>query len=601
MRSARWLSCTPRLLEAATSLLTAAAASLLIVTAASAQQAATLDLEGLWVARAHYGPDVRGRLMVLKRGDGIVADIAGFSVPVKQQGKKLSFELPDGKGSFRGEQAGAQIEGHWIQPRTVESGARYATPLVLRADGDGRWTGEVAPREDHWTWYLPVTRGADGRYSTYLRNPERNQGVFLGASRIEQEGDLIRLMGTPRGQEKERVIASGRRDSEAGTFNLALPRGTFDFARDKDRSSPFYARGNPPERYRYVPPVQLDDGWPVSSLEKEGIDRATIEKFVQKLIDMPQDSVSTSQVHSVLIARHGKLVLEEYFHGFDRDTPHDLRSASKSWTNVLIGAAMQAGVPIRLDTPVYQTMLGSVPADLDPRKKAMTLEHLISMTAGFDCDDSGERPGDEDPMQEQTAEPDWYRYSLNVPMAWNSGDQIVYCSMKPNLAVGVLEKIAGEPSSEMFYRLVAKPMRMTNYHLFLQPTGQPYGGGGHHFTTRDFMKLTQLFLNDGKWEGRQIVSSEWARKSGAALRVLSPTSGQTYGYLWNSFAYPYRGRKVHAYFPGGNGGQVYIGIPDLDLLIAFTGGSYADRVLFRSQREYVPQDILPAVSDVVRR
>ena len=316
----------------------------------------------------------------------------------------------------------------------------------------------------------------------------------------------------------------------------------------------------------------------------------------QKLIDVQQDSVSASQVHSVLIARHGKLVLEEYFHGFDRDTPHDTRSASKSWTNVLIGAAMQSGVPIGLDTPVYETMLGSLPADLDPRKKAMTLEHLISMTAGFDCDDSGERPGDEDPMQEQTAEPDWYRYSLNVPMAWSSGEKIVYCSMKPNLAAGMLEKIAGEPLPEMFERLVARPMRMGRYHLFLQPTGQPYGGGGHYFTTRDFMKLTQLLLNDGQWEGRQIVSREWAQKSGAALRVLSPKSGQTYGYLWNSVAYPYRGRKLHAYFPGGNGGQVYIGIPDLDLLIAFTGGSYADPVLFKSQREYVPEDILPAVS-----
>jgi CubicO group peptidase (beta-lactamase class C family) len=198
-------------------------------------------------------------------------------------------------------------------------------------------------------------------------------------------------------------------------------------------------------------------------------------------------------------------------------------------------------------------------------------------------------------MQQQTKEPDWYRYALNVPMAWNSGDRIVYCSMKPNLAAGMLGKIAGEPLPEMFWRLVAKPMRMSNYHLFLQPTGQAYGGGGHQFTTRDFMKLTQLFLNDGRWEGRQIVSRDWARKSGAALRVLSPKSGQTYGYLWNSVAYDYNGRKVHAYFPGGNGGQVYIGIPDLDLLIAFTGGNYADGVMFRSQREFVPKDILPGV------
>ena len=571
-------------------------ASLLIAAAAVAEPAGSPDLQGLWAAHARYDSGVRGRLMILKRGNGIEADIAGFSVPVTQVGKKLSFELADGKGSFRGEHVGDQIEGHWIQPVTVESGARYATPLILRMDGNERWAGTVVPREDHITYYLPVTRGADGGYATYVRNPERNQGVFLGVTRIEQDGDIVRLFGMRRGQDKESVVAIGRSNLEEDTFSLSLNGNAFNFAREMDKSNPFYARGNPPERYRYIPPVRLDDGWPVSTLQNEGIDQATIERFVQKLIDMPQDNVSTSQIHSVLIARHGKLVLEEYFHGFDRDTPHDTRSASKSWTNVLIGAAMQAGVPIRLDTPVYETMQSSVAADLDPRAKATTLEHLISMTAGFDCDDSGERPGDEDTMQEQTAEPDWYRYSLNVPMAWTSGEQIVYCSMKPNLAAGMLERIAGEPLPEMFYRLVAKPMRMDKYHLFLQPTGQAYGGGGHHFTTRDFMKLTQLFLNDGKWEERQIVSQEWARKSGAALRVLSPTSGQTYGYLWNSFSYPYRGRKLHAYFPGGNGGQVYIGIPELDLVIAFTGGNYADRVLFRAQREFVPDDILPAVS-----
>jgi len=569
--------------------------ALVIATVALAQTPQAPELEGLWVAHERYGPDVHGRLIIFKRDGALVADLAGHSVPVQQQARTLSFELPDGKGGFRGEQAGGEIRGQWIQGRTVQGGARYATPLVLRADGQERWTGVVTPREDRMTYFLPVKRGVDGRYATYLRNPERNQGLFLGASRIEQDGDTIRLLGTGRRQGPETVIAAGRRDPDTGRFTLPLAGGSFDFARDTSSTSPFYPRRNPPDRYQYSPPLQLDDGWPVSTLEAEGIDRATIEKFVQKLIDAPQDGIGASQVHSLLIARHGKLVLEEYFHGHDRDTPHDTRSASKSWTNVLIGAAMQAGIPIRLDTPVYETMLGSVPADLDPRKKAMTLEHLVSMTAGFDCDDSGERPGDEDPMQEQTAEPDWYRYSLNVPMAWTSGEKIVYCSMKPNLAAGMLEKIAGEPLPEMFDRLVARPMRMGKYHLFLQPTGQPYGGGGHHFTTRDFMKLTQLFLNDGQWEGRQIVSREWAQQSGAALRVLSPTSGQTYGYLWNSFSYPYRGRKLHAYFPGGNGGQVYIGIPDLDLLIAFTGGSYADAVLFKPQREFVPQDILPAV------
>lgn len=565
-------------------------------TATLAQDAGQQSLEGLWVAKARFGPDVRGSLLILPRGRGLVADIGGYTVPVVQAGKLLSFELADGKGSFRGTRIGSQIDGQWIQPITVGGGARYATPLILRVDGAGRWRGDVVPLDDHRTYFLPIARGGDGRLTTYLRNPERNQGIFLGVSRIEQEGEVIRLVGTRRGQREESLIASGRRDPASGNFAIPIQGFTYNFTRDADGSSDFYPRAKPPAHYQYSPPLQLDDGWPVSTLEKEGIDRAAIERFVQKLIDMPMEGISSSQIHSLLIARNGKLVLEEYFHGNHRDMPHDTRSAAKSWTNVLIGAAMQAGVPIRLETPVYETMLGQVPANLDPRKKAMTLEHLISMTAGFDCDDSGDRPGDEDVFQQQTQEPNWYRYMLNVPMAWNSGDQIVYCSGKANLAGGMLEKIAKEPMPELFYRLVAKPMRMSNYHLFLQPTGEAYGGGGHHFTTRDFMKLTQLFLNGGKWEGKQIVSSEWARKSGAPLRLLSPSSGQTYGYLWNSFAYEHKGRKLHAYFPGGNGGQVYIGIPELNLLIAFTGGNYADRVMFRSQREFVPQDILPAVN-----
>jgi CubicO group peptidase (beta-lactamase class C family) len=562
---------------------------------AIAQTAGPQDLAGLWVAHSRNGPDIRGHLMIVPRANGLVADIAGFTVPVRQQGKALSFELPDGEGSFRGIRSGDVIEGQWIQGMTANSGARYATPLVLRPDRDGHWSGNVIPDDDHMTYYLPLTRSADGRYSTFLRNPERNQGIFIGATRLEQEGDIVSLIGIHRGQKQEAVIGTGKIDPDSGTMAISIQGGIFNFTRDTNKSSPFYPRWNPAEHYHYSPPVQLNDGWPVSTLAKEGIDEAAIEKFVQKLIDMPMDNVSSSQIHSLLIARHGKLVLEEYFHGYDRDTPHDLRSASKSWTNVLIGAAMQAGVPIRLDTPVYQTMLGSVPPHLDPRKKAMTLENLISMTAGFDCDDSGDRPGDEDQMQQQTKEPDWYKYSLNVPMAWNNGDKIVYCSMKPNLAAGMLEKISGDTMPEMFWRLVAKPMHMSNYHLFLTPTGTAYGGGGHHFTTRDFMKLTQLFLNGGKWEGRQIVSPEWVRKSSSPLRVLSPTSGQTYGYLWNSFTYHVGDRKLYCYFPAGNGGQVFIGIPDLDLLVAFTGGNYADAALLRPQREFVPQDILPAV------
>jgi CubicO group peptidase (beta-lactamase class C family) len=438
---------------------------------------------------------------------------------------------------------------------------------------------------------MPMTRRPDGTYATYLRNPERNLGRFIQVSSVRVDGNAVELIGR-QGNNPTAVIARGVYDE--GSIRVPLGGATFDFTKVADKSmSGFYPRGRPPERYSYVRPLVLDDGWPVATPEEVGISRVGIEKFVQMLIDMPMDSITTSQIHSLLIARGGKLVVEEYFHGYDRSRPHDTRSAAKSWVAVLIGAAMQAGVPIRTTTPVYQTMLASLPSDLDARKRAMTLEHLISMTAGYNC--SGENaPGDEDVMQEQREEPDWYRYSLNVPMVTAPGDTIVYCSIEPNLAAGMLQKIAGEPLPEMFYRLVAKPMRMSAYHLFLSPTGDAYGGGGHRFLPRDFMKLAQLMLNRGKWDGRQITSSDWASKSGSALRNLTRT--QTYGWLWNSVAYEYKGRKVHALFAGGNGGQIFMAIPDLELVIAFTGGNYSHAATFNAQREFIPKYILPAIN-----
>src|SRR2546429_5049299 len=197
---------------------------------------------------------------------------------------------------------------------------------------------------------------------------------------------------------------------------------------------------------------------------------------------MPMDSLNTLQIHSLLIARHGKLVLEEYFHAASRDEPHNLRSASKSWTATLIGAAMHAGVPLRLDTPVYRTMLGTVPADLDPRKRAMTLEHLLTMTAGFNCDEDDSTSANEDVLDSRGIE-HWWDYTLTVSLVSAPGEKIFYCSTEAHLAGGLLAKVAGTPQLELFDRLLARPMRMRNYYLAVRDC-DAYGGGGGALSAR---------------------------------------------------------------------------------------------------------------------
>ena len=263
---------------------------------------------------------------------------------------------------------------------------------------------------------------------------------------------------------------------------------------------------------------------------------------------------------------------------------------------MLVGAAMNAGVKVGPQTPVYETMLGGLPPGLDARKRAMTLEHLLMMRGGHFCDDGNDdAPGNENRMQdpELNQENDWYRFILALPMDRTPGEKTIYCSIDAHLAGGVLARAAGEPWADLFDRLVARPLQFSRYHLFLAPTGEAYTGGGARLLARDFLKVAQLMVDDGMWHGQRILSKEWARKSTGALHDLTPR--QQYGYLWNSVAYPYRGKTVRAFFAAGNGGQIFMGIPELDLSIAFTGGNYADAALFIPQRVLVPEQILPAI------
>jgi beta-lactamase family protein len=395
------------------------ACAVLALFASTAAAQSSTDLTGLWQATLRWGPDVRGPLLIYRTPAGWVAELAGFKVPARKAGRAFAFRLPGGNGELR--------DGFWI------SELNFATPVRLTAAGPNRWRAEIDPVDDRAEVFLPVTRQPDGTLRTYIRELRRNFGFFLRAQRLAVNGSDARLVGSILRGPDTVTLSQGR--YEAGTLSLPMRGVTFDFTRVTDTAnSAFYPRGNPPVRYHYTPPVQLDDGWPVGTLAAVGISRDSIERFVQAMIDLPMDSLSTLQLHSLLIARHGRLVLEEYFHGNSRDQPHDTRSASKSWMAVLLGAAMQAGVPIRTNTPVYQTM--GVDTD-DPRKRAMTLEHLITMTAGFNCDPDDSTSADEDQMNQRGIE-DWYHYTMNVPLVSAPGEKIFYCSTEPNLAGGML-------------------------------------------------------------------------------------------------------------------------------------------------------------------
>jgi len=257
---------------------------------------------------------------------------------------------------------------------------------------------------------------------------------------------------------------------------------------------------------------------------------------------------------------------------------------------------MADGAPLELHSRVADLLATRRPpgSKSDPRSDRLAVEHLLTMASGLDCDDRDPRsPGNEDTMQEQSDEPDWYRYTLALAMVREPGAEAVYCSVNANLLGAVLSETTGEPLTHLFERLFARPLGIERYYLPLQPTGEAYMGGGIHWLPRDFAKLGQLMLDSGRWNGRQLLSAEWVERATSQRVELR---GKGYGYLWWVADYPYRGGTVRAFFAGGNGGQVLIGIPELDLLVAAFGGNYSDPVLYRFQDELVPRYILPAVA-----
>jgi CubicO group peptidase (beta-lactamase class C family) len=555
------------------------------------------ELAGLWEAKRVFGPDIHGTLLIEQVAGGWRAEIAGRSAPVHVKGDAVAFELPEGHGTFKGKFAEkrSEIVGHWIQPPRGENGTSYASPVTLANCGQERWRGVVTPLDDATTLYLMVRANADGSVGVFLRNPERNFGRFLDGARIEQDGDAVRIVAPGTGAEKRRVMAEGSKRDDALSLYVSPDGATFDFHRVKESgASDFYPRGRPNAAYSYAPPSNGDDGWPTATLADVGISRDGIEKFVRMLIDTPIDSVHSQEVHGFLLARHGKLVLEEYFHGEHREKPHDTRSASKSLTATMTGAAIRAGLPIDVSTSVYRVMNGGqFPSGLDERKQALTVEHLLTMSSGLDCDDKSDSSvGNENTMQEQRDQPDWYRYTLDLRMVRNPGEKSVYGSANANLLGGVLARSTGRLLPELFHELIAQPLGINRYYMNLTPTGDAYMGGGMRLLPRDFMKLGQVMLNGGTWNGHRILTPEWCR---TAVAPRCELAGIHYGYLWWVIDYPYKDRTVRAFFAGGNGGQVVIGIPELDLVVAFYGGNYGDRATYVPQREYAPKYILPAV------
>ncbi|HEX6928897.1 MAG TPA: serine hydrolase [Gammaproteobacteria bacterium] len=345
--------------------------------------------------------------------------------------------------------------------------------------------------------------------------------------------------------------------------------------------------GDPPDNpvpYVYEPPEEIGDGWQTGSLKHAGID----ENRIVDLADTIRDG-AFAEVDSILIARGGKLVFELYPGEYDRDDRHEVRSVSKSVVSMLAGIAIYNGfIP-----DVRQKVLPLFPeyapyGEWDDRKNDITVEHLLTMSTGLDCDDTdGESQGREVYM---FASDDWVRHFIELPMLRDPGAEFHYCAGSVVALAGVIEKYTGQKNHEFARTYLFEPLGIDSYNWTLGPQGKLHPNG-LSLRPRDMLKLGQLML-DGSWNGRTMLSMDWIEQSTA--HQVTDAAGDTAGYLWWRTELEVDGNPEDVFFAHGAGGQSIIVIPSHETVIVLTARNFRGRAL-RYGEAVVSQYIAPAL------
>ena len=330
---------------------------------------------------------------------------------------------------------------------------------------------------------------------------------------------------------------------------------------------PRLAVQDPDYSYQYAAPTDGHDGIPVGSISGAGLDASPIYTMVQEII-----SGKYPDQHSVLIAKNGRLVVEEYFYEYDVGTPHQLRSATKSFVSALVGIAIDQGLIESVENPVLPYFADEYRSfqHVTPAKERMTIEDLLTQRSGLACDDwDADSPGNEVEMGQST---DWVKFVLDLPMTAEPGTETHYCSGAVIVLGRLVEKAAGVPLEAFAGEHLFGPLGIEEYKWRFEPDSS----SSETFTQmylrpRDMMKLGLLFANSGRWKGSQVISEEWVAKSTSSHATVGDTD---YGFLWWRPYLHVSGDRHDAIAAQGNGGQEIYLWPELDLVVVLTGGSY---------------------------
>jgi CubicO group peptidase (beta-lactamase class C family) len=249
---------------------------------------------------------------------------------------------------------------------------------------------------------------------------------------------------------------------------------------------------------------------------------------------------------------------------------HTMQSVSKTVTSVTIGAAMQRKeFPVDLDAPILKYFADYKIANLDDRKRRITLRHLLTMTAGLEWHEDLAYDDPKNSADVMEATHDWVQYVIDQPMAGEPGKKFVYSSGVTQLLSHIFKQATGKTVEEYAAEYVFKPLDM-HYYWKHSPTGLPDTEGGLYLAPRDLAKVGSLYLHNGEWNGKQIVPQEWVKLS-VTPHVQVAEDGYKYGFQW--WLEPHGKPEQLAWAARGFGGQGLLVVPEYHTIAVFTGWS----------------------------
>src|SRR5687767_14606332 len=298
-------------------------------------------------------------------------------------------------------------------------------------------------------------------------------------------------------------------------------------------------------------------GWAVSSPEEQGMSSERLARLVE--------FGGLNDMDSVLVTRHGRIVLEATYAPFRAGLKHHVYSATKSVTSTLVGMALGDGLLDSTDRRVVDFFPGRTIANLDDAKKAITVQQLLDMTSGLTWLEG--LTGAIDSPIAMARSPDWQQFVLDQPMATAPGTRFYYSSGDSHLLSAILSKVTGRSANDYAREKLFGPLGIDDVLWQADPQGVSLGGWGLRLQPRDMAKIGYLWLRGGLWEGRQILPAAWiegVRKADIDMRE-SWASDLRYGrQFWTM---PLR----DAFMAVGKHRQLIVVMPKLDIVAVMTG------------------------------